>query len=573
MPIYSDSRPSDYEYAILSNYVYNDKTIKISDIVNIPSENGQSYWRIKKVLAGPRNYFGVIFYNQVTHQHVVAHKGTDSFLSLIEDIHGVFFNGISPQKESAYQLTEIAIEFARDVGGGLSFTGHSLGAYLAELSLFYCHISFYPGAHEFDIREVIHAVTFESPGTQEIMKKLQSNLPHNQIILSELDITNYLSYPNLVNTCGLPVGTIYGLAPNIGKWGNIHGIHLKKVHTMQNIIPLFQNESFHSNRRYMLDWPTGNQRHEFFNHVKFSGNEYIWDGNEQVLLNNFNLVLSGHFRIDRTMGSPYVLPLRHFNPAFRQWLKDFYNMPVLRFSSPGVLEGVKRKLSEIAPVEIIEYLLACMVKVNQFNKEWYIELTNGIEGISLFKIRREISTWLSNNDDGSGNILRVLAEFQRTSDIKATLLESGAILDETGEIINPKVRGVDTYIPYDTNPEMLSHFQQASDHLFETIKKNRISIVASVAEKGAVLKGKITNPEVIAVAFRVDNAPLAADSPERVYDIGVNFSADTLSEASGSSSSMAYQVAKQREQSGLSAPTSASKTTSNSIQGEPFRAK
>jgi hypothetical protein len=49
----------------------------------------------------------------------------------------------------------------------LSFTGHSLGAYLAQMSVFYSH-------YDLDFTNT-KAVTFDGPGTLEMMKKLAGN--------------------------------------------------------------------------------------------------------------------------------------------------------------------------------------------------------------------------------------------------------------------------------------------------------------------------------------------------------------------------------------------------------------
>jgi putative lipase involved disintegration of autophagic bodies len=68
----------------------------------------------------------------------------------------------------SYGGTKIAVEKAKDMNYKLSITGHSLGAYLAELSIYYCHM-------DLNFKNV-KGVTFDGPGSLEMMKQLSSNL-------------------------------------------------------------------------------------------------------------------------------------------------------------------------------------------------------------------------------------------------------------------------------------------------------------------------------------------------------------------------------------------------------------
>lgn len=61
----------------------------------------------------------------------------------------------------AYGGTKIAVDFAKNMNYGLSITGHSLGAYLAELSVYYCHM-------DLNFKNV-RGVTFDGPGTLDMM--------------------------------------------------------------------------------------------------------------------------------------------------------------------------------------------------------------------------------------------------------------------------------------------------------------------------------------------------------------------------------------------------------------------
>lgn len=78
-------------------------------------------------------------------------------------------------------------------GYDLSFTGYSFGGFLAEWSVYVCHLSgsfAYPEAH---------AVTLESPGSLEVMEEQKAPLAHC-VSLRQLNIIGFLSSPNDVNT-------------------------------------------------------------------------------------------------------------------------------------------------------------------------------------------------------------------------------------------------------------------------------------------------------------------------------------------------------------------------------------
>ncbi|MGI9214143.1 MAG: Mbeg1-like protein, partial [Gammaproteobacteria bacterium] len=121
----ADKRPNDYIYALMSNHVYGN--IQKGD--TLPSAKN---WGVKRISADKSGYFGAIYINNKENHIVVAHRGTSSIRAVIEDIHGIVLNNISPQKEAAFELVREAIELAKKKNYSLSFTGHSLGAFLAE---------------------------------------------------------------------------------------------------------------------------------------------------------------------------------------------------------------------------------------------------------------------------------------------------------------------------------------------------------------------------------------------------------------------------------------------------------
>jgi len=75
--------------------------------------------------------------------------------------------------------------------------------------------SVYFSCYKFDYKN-IRAVTFDSPGSYEMFQKFESNIIGNHgINLKTLDITTYLSEPNIVNICNKHVGNVYRIFPDI----------------------------------------------------------------------------------------------------------------------------------------------------------------------------------------------------------------------------------------------------------------------------------------------------------------------------------------------------------------------
>jgi pimeloyl-ACP methyl ester carboxylesterase len=142
-------------------------------------------------------YDGVAYIHKPTKEVIVAHTGTDSFMSwdLVVDV-GLFF-AVRPLTFE-YALAFVRLVEAKVNASGLSqanmsLTGHSLGAALASLTAGVTH-------HK--------AVVFECPGTYQILKGLNASLHHGQVIC-------YNGRPNCLNTIGLHEGLVYRLSDDM----------------------------------------------------------------------------------------------------------------------------------------------------------------------------------------------------------------------------------------------------------------------------------------------------------------------------------------------------------------------
>jgi hypothetical protein len=177
-------------------------------------------WRIFKVSDDrDTGYCGIIYINRTTQQMVVAHRSTDFALGLttinivkgsgVQQDVSILTNHVSLHQSKAYQFTKMAVELVqtrpefRDYS--LSFTGHSLGAWLAEMSVYYCL--------QGDLKHpFVQAVTVDGPGSRGMMEHMQSKSMRPNIDPESLPVVSYLdSPPNIVNTAGKHVGQVFAL--------------------------------------------------------------------------------------------------------------------------------------------------------------------------------------------------------------------------------------------------------------------------------------------------------------------------------------------------------------------------
>jgi hypothetical protein len=191
-PALADPPPPPYVYALLSRLAYEPKSD--SEIQELNRLGW--YWMSDSFSAGINHhdgYYGLAYINGETCQLIVAHRGTDQKdwrdifrthgdidddLSLLIGKHppAQFKNSVVPFIQMLQTMMES--HDCRDEYT-MSFTGHSLGAALAELSVTY-NASF-------------TAVTFDSPGVESVKD-------------ADSRIVSYLAAPNFINTAKAHVG-------------------------------------------------------------------------------------------------------------------------------------------------------------------------------------------------------------------------------------------------------------------------------------------------------------------------------------------------------------------------------
>ena len=511
MTLEADTRPGDDEYALLSQHVYGGEKLKKGDKV------GSTDWKVHLCYAGQHQYFGVIYVNYKIQQVVLVHRGTDSLWALYEDIKGIFLNRLSDHKKEIFTLIDAAIDKASEIEGRLSFTGHSLGAFLAEFSVYYCHRSkAYPK---------VNAVTFESPGAQESLEALQSNHAQGKIDLNSLDVVSYLSYPNLVNTCNHHIGTLYSLEPRVGDTAWIPGWHLKQVHTMDNIVPLFADKNYIA--PYITDWPMGNQRDYFFQHAKLIDGRYSLPEEQEEELKSgkrqFTLDYQGHYSLHPQYHQKNSLPLIHFSSAMQDWLKLFY-AGLLRYQKRKGLDAEKTTEQFIAFLKekhiderIATHLLSGII-VPQQNGQMIFQSIN--ETLSVQDIRRELTQLLDENNEHP--ITEELLAFVENhsshvpGSIRAELVEEGGVI-EGGHIEKAHVTASRTVMPEGMSAEDIQRLKAINTHFLENVAKTGVNITAVGIAKGAKLTGgtigslNVTGHETV-VTSRAPQAFFSASS-------------------------------------------------------------
>jgi len=269
--------PNDFTHALLSKHAYVTSTKGSSISLDPKVDMHLKNWKVVEVFDDTQKsgYYGAIYINDKTHQVVLANRGTEEIIKGLFNRNGDWKTNfeeilggqiIVGQQAKNLRATAAAIEIAKEKGYRLSFTGHSLGGWLAELSAYYSFAYF-------DYRNV-KAVTFDSPGKAPMMEQLQSNIRSRDahIKLENIDIVTYLANPNPANSCNPHVGRVYRVQPkmkltekveshlpNIVK--NTFGDRIKawlsvEGHLMAGILETFDPKTGKPREcKKMLDWP------------------------------------------------------------------------------------------------------------------------------------------------------------------------------------------------------------------------------------------------------------------------------------------------------------------------------
>lgn len=305
--------PSDYIHGLFSSHVYNNIEIDapITVIIGNRTENLID-WKVNKIFLDKESgYYSAIYINDKKHYLVLAHRGTtfewedlskeDS--PAVTDLKGILGDKIVAQQAYAFSATNYTIDLARETGYSFSTTGHSLGAWLAELSTYFAN-------KDLGYREA-KVITFDSPGSGDTYEMFKSNIINyeTEFNTKNLDITTYLSIPNIVNTCNKHVGRVYHIHPHFNS-PEISGLlqsiaeHTNNVeylkvfqavfsHMLDSILQTFDPETgIPSHYSKVFDWPYLERTDKNKNLIDFLPSNYNiaaktlgYLGKDQALMN------------------------------------------------------------------------------------------------------------------------------------------------------------------------------------------------------------------------------------------------------------------------------------------------
>lgn len=215
----------------------------------LPAREGSAWWNVYAQIR-----------NRLNQAKEALGSAAETFKDLKADFEGVMQGQDASQISTAEMFTFHILECLRDVQKTISMTGHSLGGWLAQLVAYECAPE---GALTKDLSDPIqvHTVVFESPGAREIVEWYEFfKTPDHRIDIDrDLDITNYLSAPNLINTCNGHLGSVYRLYPSLSM--DMSGFrdwvsYTYNAHIIVNLLPLFETESsYPAQLKRVITWP------------------------------------------------------------------------------------------------------------------------------------------------------------------------------------------------------------------------------------------------------------------------------------------------------------------------------
>jgi len=157
----------------------------------------------------------------------------------------------------------------------LFFTGHSLGGWLAEVTIFTTkHLKteedFFLRSNNDNDCYHPHRVFFESPVFKDMLSEMRYRfdvrLDGSSIEIKHLDITSYLTAPNRINTCNAQLGTVYHIFPDLsdmGWWERNTALYNLASHSLDKIVKAFghvrgqvyKDEQGKLKVQLVVDWP------------------------------------------------------------------------------------------------------------------------------------------------------------------------------------------------------------------------------------------------------------------------------------------------------------------------------
>ncbi|KAJ6216051.1 hypothetical protein RDWZM_010551 [Blomia tropicalis] len=224
------------KFASIVYYDYKDKTK--TNYLNL--SEGWKFLTTAENLSTSNGYFGATFWNPEREQVVIAHRVPSQISSAVTFSHYVqrIFDEIDKEWGTHFKIF---------------ITGHSLGAWLAQVCTFsvkYLTIMDDDKTYFVKSKEEghhAHTVVFDSPGCKPMLQQLQREFDVRydnveKLPIDCLDITSYLSAPNLINTCNPHVGKIYRVFIDFSNESFFNEYNLQ-THNLDNILETFDKDT------------------------------------------------------------------------------------------------------------------------------------------------------------------------------------------------------------------------------------------------------------------------------------------------------------------------------------------
>lgn len=376
----SSYRPNDWLHMYYSVEVYNNDGGKV--------EPG---WQLIKTHPEENSYFGAAYKNPTQKHIIIAHRGTEKTLKDWLADFDMISRRLNEQQINAWDFAKEIIE-----GHGslytYSFTGHSLGGWLAETCLLKYQDEFVKGKGYPDA----FSVTLDDPGGKELLEALQPRTDTGyQIAVDRLDRTNYVSRPHTINTAlGREGSTTYALVPDIEgsqSWLMRNTLlYTAKMHSSNRLLEEFDKNTGLPKECYrIIDWPrvlwgkpvpTTDKQKGVLGYLAQAIKAYLagdiqrgeYNGfytytevnNPQTLSSaaQFRLQHGVHYRTEPF--KPHVLPLRNMPSQVRQFLEDlsFYKDRAQKLSE--LIGAINPELAELLNIYQINEREECVVKPN-----------------------------------------------------------------------------------------------------------------------------------------------------------------------------------------------------------------
>lgn len=220
---------TSYEYSIFSRHVYG------KNDVNLPG--GWSVYLSSPITED--GYAGVAYKNDSTGEVIVSHRGTDDGVDWIFSNFPLAIDNTPAQFADAKEfINQVKAKMVIDLLdlNKITYTGHSLGGALAQMS----------SANDYLAGLDNKAVVFESPGVT--LQMLQDAVGAAFVAPEELNLTNYVAAPNLVNTVNSHFADLIRIYPtynpNTNSVGEVAYVdYTKQQHDMLAITKLFNSST------------------------------------------------------------------------------------------------------------------------------------------------------------------------------------------------------------------------------------------------------------------------------------------------------------------------------------------